>query len=51
MQWASLIERPERSIDDLMAHEEREVEPAALLAGWTLLARDDPRARPHGMLH
>ena len=25
-----------------MAHEEREVEPAALLAGWTLLARDDP---------
>ena len=40
--WASLIERPERSIDDLMAHEEREVEPAALLAGWTLLARGDP---------
>ena len=42
LQWAALIERPERSIDDLLADEEREVEPAALLAGWTLLARGDP---------
>jgi soluble lytic murein transglycosylase len=42
LQWAALIERPERSIDDLLADEKRDVEPAALLAGWTLLARGDP---------
>ena len=42
LQWAALIERPQWSIDELMAHPEREVEPAALLAGWTLLARGDP---------
>ena len=42
LQWAALIERPERSIDDLLADDERDVEPAALLAGWTLLARGDP---------
>ena len=43
LQWAALIERPERSIDESDGdHEEREVEPAALLAGWTLLARGDP---------
>jgi soluble lytic murein transglycosylase len=42
LQWAALIERPKRSIDELVAHEDREVEPAALLAGWTRLARSDP---------
>jgi soluble lytic murein transglycosylase len=42
LQWAALIERPQRSIDELVAHEDREVEPAALLAGWTRLARSDP---------
>jgi len=42
LQWASLIERPERSIDDLIENPGTKVEPAALLAGWTLLARRDP---------
>ena len=42
LQWARLIERPQWSVDELMAHPEREVEPAALLAGWTRLARSDP---------
>jgi soluble lytic murein transglycosylase len=42
VQWAALIERPERSVDELLAHPERDAEPAALLAGWTRLARSDP---------
>jgi len=41
-QWAALIERPERSVDELVSHPDREIEPDALLAGWTLLARGDP---------
>jgi soluble lytic murein transglycosylase len=42
LQWAALIERPERSIDELIDNPGRDVEPAALLAGWTLLAGRDP---------
>jgi soluble lytic murein transglycosylase len=42
VQWAALIERPARSIDDVIDHPDRAVEPAALLAGWTQLSRTDP---------
>ncbi len=42
LQWAALIERPARSIDELIDHGDHEVEPTTLLAGWTLLARGDP---------
>jgi soluble lytic murein transglycosylase len=42
LQWASLIERPERSIDELIENPGRRAEPEALLAGWTLLARREP---------
>jgi soluble lytic murein transglycosylase len=44
LQWAALIERPESSIDELIEHPGRDVEPEALLAGWTVLARRDPDA-------
>jgi soluble lytic murein transglycosylase len=40
--WASLIEQPAKSIDALIDEPRRQVEPAALLAGWTRLARADP---------
>ena len=39
LQWAALLENPQREIDALIAVPERAVEPAALLAGWTKLAR------------
>ena len=42
LQWASLIERPEKSIDDLIDNPGRRVDTEALLAGWTLLARREP---------
>ena len=42
LQWAALVERPAPSIDALIAHEDRDVEAEALLAGWTRLARSDP---------
>lgn len=42
LQWAALVEQPAPSIDDLIAHEDRDVEAEALLAGWTGLARTDP---------
>jgi len=42
LQWASLIEQPAASIDALIANPARAVEPQALLAGWTRLARRDP---------
>ncbi len=44
LQWAALLERPERSIDELIENPAREIEPAALLAGWTVLARREPDA-------
>jgi soluble lytic murein transglycosylase len=43
-QWISLLESPERSIDDLIASPGTPVESAALLAGWSRLAREDPEA-------
>ena len=43
-QWADLIEQPKNSIDALIAAPTDDVEPAALLDGWTRLARDDPAA-------
>ena len=39
LQWASLLENPARSIDALIAAPETPVDPEALLAGWTRLAR------------
>jgi soluble lytic murein transglycosylase len=46
LQWADLLERPEQSLDSMLARpgELRRVEPAALLAGWNRLARNDPEA-------
>jgi soluble lytic murein transglycosylase len=44
LQWAALIEKPEHSLDELIEHPGRDVEPEALLAGWTVLARRDPEA-------
>lgn len=44
LQWARLLEQPARSIDSLLASPGAAVEPAAMLAGWTLLARKHPRA-------
>jgi soluble lytic murein transglycosylase len=43
-QWISLLESPLRSIDELIAFPDRPVEPAALLAGWSRLAREEPDA-------
>jgi soluble lytic murein transglycosylase len=44
LQWASLLEHPQRSLDALSASPELPVDPTALLAGWTRLARTDPAA-------
>ncbi|MGH8227459.1 MAG: transglycosylase SLT domain-containing protein [Steroidobacteraceae bacterium] len=44
LQWAALLERPKRGIDALIASPGKSVEPAALLAGWTRLARADSAA-------
>ncbi|MGH8217391.1 MAG: transglycosylase SLT domain-containing protein [Steroidobacteraceae bacterium] len=41
-QWISLLESPLRSIDALIASPSTPVEPAALFAGWSLLARAEP---------
>jgi soluble lytic murein transglycosylase len=43
-QWISLLESPQRSLDALIASPDTPVEPAALLAGWSLLARAEPDA-------
>ena len=43
-QWAALIEQPQRELDRLIAEPERAVESAALLDGWTRLAKSDPDA-------
>ena len=42
--WASLLESPERNIDALIASPDTQVDPVALLAGWTRLARTDRAA-------
>jgi soluble lytic murein transglycosylase len=44
LQWAALLERPQRGIDALIASPDEPVEAAALLAGWTRLARQDSSA-------
>lgn len=43
-QWAALIEQPQRELDRLIAEPDRAVESAALLDGWTRLAKSDPDA-------
>lgn len=43
-QWAALIEAPQREVDALLAGPRTSVEPAALLAGWTKLARGNRTA-------
>lgn len=44
LQWAALLEEPQRGIDALIASPQKDVEPAALLAGWTKLARTNRTA-------
>ena len=44
LQWAALLEHPQRSFDALIASPEVAVDPTALLAGWTRLARTNPSA-------
>lgn len=44
LEWVSLLEFPERSLDAVLSGAPTTVEPAALLAGWSLLARKDPQA-------
>jgi len=39
LQWAALLENPQREIDALIANTQTTVDPDALLAGWTKLAR------------
>ena len=40
--WANLIDQPVGNVDALIANPSRALEPAALLAGWSRLARRDP---------
>jgi soluble lytic murein transglycosylase len=44
LQWAALLERPQSSLDSLIASPEVAVDPSALLAGWTRLARTNSAA-------
>ncbi len=44
LEWASLLETPRRAVDALIGSPDMPVESAALLAGWTRLAREDPPA-------
>jgi soluble lytic murein transglycosylase len=44
LQWADLLERPETSIDALIAKPAAAVDDVALFAGWSKLARNDPGA-------
>src|SRR5215469_15740601 len=44
LQWAALLERPQGNLDALIASPELAVDPTALLAGWTRLARTNPSA-------
>ena len=46
LQWAALLENPRRRIDNLIANPQSSLEPAAVLAGWSQLARRD---RPGAM--
>jgi soluble lytic murein transglycosylase len=40
-QWAGILDNPQRGIDALIASPQTPVEPEALLAGWSQLARKD----------
>ncbi|HEY6644042.1 lytic transglycosylase domain-containing protein [Povalibacter sp.] len=40
-QWASILDNPQRGIDALITSPQTPVEPDALLAGWSQLARKD----------
>ncbi|GAC1620431.1 MAG: transglycosylase SLT domain-containing protein [Nevskia sp.] len=42
LQWAALIESPQKEVDALIAQPARGVEREALLDGWTRFARKDP---------
>jgi len=44
LQWASLLEHPQHSVDALIASPQVAVDQTALLAGWTRLARTNPSA-------
>ena len=44
LQWAELIDKPQESIEALIASPDTRVEPAALLAGWNRYARKDADA-------
>lgn len=44
LQWAAILDNPQRGIDTLIASPQTPVDPDALLAGWTLLARRDRAA-------
>lgn len=44
LQWAALLEQPQREIDALIATPQKDLAPAALLAGWTKFARANPTA-------
>jgi soluble lytic murein transglycosylase len=44
LQWASLLEHPQPALDALISSPDVAVDPAALLAGWTRLARTSPSA-------
>ena len=44
LQWAALLEHPKSNLDALIASPELAVDPTALLAGWTRLARTNPSA-------
>jgi soluble lytic murein transglycosylase len=44
LQWASLLEHPKPGLDALIASPELAVDPTALLAGWTRLARTNAAA-------
>lgn len=44
LQWASLLDNPQRGIDGLIASPNTSVDPAAALAGWSRLARKDRSA-------
>lgn len=44
LQWASMLENPQRAIDALIASPQTPVDSATLLAGWSRLARRDQQA-------
>lgn len=44
LQWAAILDNPQRGIDALIASPQTSVESDALLAGWTSLARRDRTA-------